>query len=64
VGLSFEEGRKLLKENPGLFNQEVNQSLVKQFHLIQQMVQRGTHFWDYGNSFLKAVYDAGPPRSL
>jgi len=59
VGLSFEEGRKLLKENPGLFNQKVDQSLVKQFHLIQKMVQRGTHFWDYGNSFLKAVYDAG-----
>ncbi len=59
VGLTFEEGRKLLKENPELFNQKVNQSLVKQFHLIQTMVQRGTHFWDYGNSFLKAVYDAG-----
>jgi urocanate hydratase len=59
VGLTFEEGRKLLKENPGLFNQKVNQSLVKQFHLIQKMAQRGTHFWDYGNSFLKAVYDAG-----
>ncbi len=59
VGLTFEEGRQLLKENPGLFTQEVNHSLVKQFHLIQKMVQRGTHFWDYGNSFLKAVYDAG-----
>ena len=59
VGLTFEEGRQLLKENPGLFTQEVNHSLVKQFHLVQKMVQRGTHFWDYGNSFLKAVYDAG-----
>lgn len=59
VGLTFEEGRQLLKENPGLFTQEVDHSLVKQFHLIQKMVQRGTHFWDYGNSFLKAVYDAG-----
>ena len=59
VGLTFEEGRQLLKENPGLFNQKVDHSLVKQFHLIQKMVQRGTHFWDYGNSFLKAVYDAG-----
>ncbi|MGD2087398.1 MAG: urocanate hydratase [Candidatus Aminicenantes bacterium] len=59
VGLTFEQGRQLLKENPELFKQKVNQSLVKQFHLIQKMVQRGTHFWDYGNSFLKAVYDAG-----
>jgi urocanate hydratase len=59
VGLTFAQGRKLLKENPGLFKEKVNQSLVKQFRLIQQMARRGTHFWDYGNSFLKAVYDAG-----
>jgi urocanate hydratase len=59
VGCTFEQGRKLLKENPGLFNEKVNQSLVKQFNLIKQMAQRGTRFWDYGNSFLKAVFDAG-----
>jgi urocanate hydratase len=23
------------------------------------MVDRGTYFWDYGNSFLKAVFDSG-----
>ncbi len=59
VGLTFEEGRRLLKEEPGLFRDKVNRSLVKQFHLIRRMTERGTHFWDYGNSFLKAVYDAG-----
>lgn len=59
VGLTFLEGRKLLKENPGLFRQKVDRSLTRQFHLIREMVERGTHFWDYGNSFLKAVYDAG-----
>jgi urocanate hydratase len=42
-----------------LFQEKVNQSLIKQFNLIRQMCDRGTHFWDYGNSFLKAVYDAG-----
>ncbi|NIM12434.1 MAG: urocanate hydratase [Candidatus Aminicenantes bacterium] len=59
VSCTFEEGRKLLRENPGLFKEKVNHSLVKQFNLIKQMVQRGTRFWDYGNSFLKAVFDAG-----
>jgi len=59
AGLSFEEGRKLLKDNPELFKEKVKQSLVKQYRLIQKMAQRGTYFWDYGNSFLKAVYDAG-----
>ncbi len=59
VGYTFAEGRKLLSENPALFREEVNRSLIKQFNLIGQMCARGTHFWDYGNSFLKAVYDAG-----
>ncbi|MCX6554325.1 MAG: urocanate hydratase, partial [Candidatus Aminicenantes bacterium] len=55
----FEEGRRLLRENPGLFRKKVDASLVRQFRLIQGMAGRGTHFWDYGNSFLKAVFDAG-----
>jgi urocanate hydratase len=59
VGYSFEEGRKLLKKDPGAFKTAVDESLVKQFGFIQKMAERGTFFWDYGNSFLKAVYDAG-----
>jgi len=62
VNYTFEEGRKLLKENPELFKEKVNLSLVKQFHLVNELSKRGTHFWDYGNSFLKAVYDAGAPE--
>jgi urocanate hydratase len=59
VGHTFAEGRKLLSENPSLFKEKVNLSLIKQFQFIKEMVKKGTHFWDYGNSFLKAVYDAG-----
>lgn len=59
VGYTFEEGRKLLKENPGIFKEKVNESLVKQYRIIQKLSEKGTYFWDYGNSFLKAVYDAG-----
>lgn len=59
VGYTFEQGRKLLKEDPEKFKRKINESLIKQFSLIQEMSKRGTHFWDYGNSFLKAVYDAG-----
>jgi len=59
AGLSFKEGRKLLKENRNIFRKKVDQSLIRQFKLIQKMVARGTFFWDYGNSFLKAVFDAG-----
>ncbi len=59
AGIRFEEGRRLLQENPALFRQKVNASLIRQFALIRRMAARGTRFWDYGNSFLKAVFDAG-----
>ncbi|MCF2138858.1 MAG: urocanate hydratase [Candidatus Lokiarchaeota archaeon] len=59
VGITFEEGRELLKSNRAKFKQLVDESLKKQFELIQIMSNRGTKFWDYGNSFLKAVFDAG-----
>ncbi|MCU0285851.1 MAG: urocanate hydratase [Acidobacteria bacterium] len=59
IGLSCSESSRLSNENPELFKEKVNQSLCRQFNLIRQMTDRGTHFWDYGNSFLKAVYDAG-----
>jgi urocanate hydratase len=59
AGVTFEEGRLLLRENPALFREKVDESLVRQFRLIQKMAPRGTRFWDYGNSFLKAVFDAG-----
>lgn len=59
AGCTFEEGRKLLAENPELFKEKVDRSLVKQYNVIKRLTEQGTHFWDYGNSFLKAVYDAG-----
>ncbi|MBN2345452.1 MAG: urocanate hydratase [Candidatus Aminicenantes bacterium] len=59
AGIGFAEGRRLLREDPGLFAKKVDESLMRQFRLIQKMVLRGTRFWDYGNSFLKAVFDAG-----
>jgi urocanate hydratase len=37
----------------------VDESLIEQFKLINTMTKRGTFFWDYGNSFMKAVFDAG-----
>ena len=37
----------------------VNKTLTKHFHLIKQLVSKGTYFFDYGNSFMKAIFDAG-----
>lgn len=58
-GYSFEEARSLLENEPEKFKKAVDASLKKQFNLIREMVNRGTYFWDYGNSFMKAVFDAG-----
>ncbi len=58
-GVGFEEGRELLKRDRNKFKKLVDESLERQFKLIKTMAERGTHFWDYGNSFMKAVFDAG-----
>jgi urocanate hydratase len=58
-GLSFEERTELLKQYPSKFKEYVDSSLRVHFELIKTLVDRGSYFFDYGNSFLKAVYDAG-----
>lgn len=58
-GLSFEERTELLKTDKRKFREAVDKSLIKHFEYIRQLVERGTYFFDYGNSFMKAVFDAG-----
>lgn len=58
-GLSFEERTRMLKEDRGAFKRRVDESLARHFTLIKTLTQRGTYFFDYGNAFMKAVYDAG-----
>jgi len=58
-GMDFAERTRMLAQEPERFRQEVDRSLIQHFRLIQQHVARGTYFFDYGNSFLKAVFDAG-----
>ncbi|WP_411741949.1 urocanate hydratase [Schnuerera sp. xch1] len=58
-GLTFEQRTELLKTDKKKFKELVDRSLVHHFELIKELVNRGTYFFDYGNSFMKAVYDAG-----
>ncbi|MDR2607773.1 MAG: urocanate hydratase [Treponema sp.] len=58
-GISFAERTRLLSEDRETFRKLVDRSLRRHFELIRICVERGTYFFDYGNSFLKAVYDAG-----
>lgn len=57
--MSFDERTRLLSENRGAFKEHVNRTLRKHFVLIKTLVGKGTYFFDYGNSFMKAIFDAG-----
>jgi urocanate hydratase len=58
-GISFDERTSLLEADRDRFKSLVDKSLLRHFEMIRAMVGRGTYFFDYGNSFMKAVFDAG-----
>lgn len=58
-GLSFEQRTAMLRDDKEAFCKLVNESLIKHYHLIKTLVDRGSYFFDYGNSFMKSVFDAG-----
>lgn len=58
-GITFEERTRLLAEDKEQFCKLVDKTLRKHFELIKTLVSRGTYFFDYGNSFMRAVFDAG-----
>lgn len=58
-GISFEERTDLLANDKEKFGKLVDETLQKHFRLIKTLVDRGVYFFDYGNSFMKAVYDTG-----
>ena len=58
-GLTFEERTEMLANDKEKFCELVDETLVKHYHLIKTLVERGSYFFDYGNSFMRAVFDAG-----
>ena len=58
-GVTFEQRTQMLKSDRENFKKLVDQSLRKHFEMIKALVAKGTYFFDYGNAFLKSVYDAG-----
>ncbi|KAF5058237.1 Urocanate hydratase [anaerobic digester metagenome] len=58
-GLTFEQRTELLKADREKFAELVNKSLEEHFKAVKTLVDRGTYFFDYGNAFMKAVFDAG-----
>lgn len=55
AGVTFEERTRLLRDDRDEFERLVNTSLHRHFNIIKQLVERGTYFFDYGNSFMKAI---------
>jgi urocanate hydratase len=58
-GISFEERTELLRSGHSGFKEMVDTTLRRHYELITALAERGTYFFDYGNNFLKAVFDAG-----
>lgn len=58
-GLTYEERTAMLSEDPEQFIRQVNRSLNRHFQAIKQLTAKGTYFFDYGNSFMKAIFDSG-----
>ncbi len=59
ASISFEERTELLKNDKDKFIKLVNEGLVRHFEVIKDISKKGTYFFDYGNSFMKAIFDAG-----
>ena len=59
AGVTFEERTELLAHHREDFCALVDKTLKRHFEVIKRLVARGTYFFDYGNSFMKAIYDAG-----
>ncbi len=58
-GLSFAQRTEMLASDPEGFKVLVDKTLQHHYEMICAFHDRGTYFFDYGNSFLKAVYDTG-----
>jgi len=59
VGTSFEKRTELLKNDRRKFKELVDEGLKEHYKSIRALSEQGCYFFDYGNSFLKALFDSG-----
>lgn len=59
AGITFEERTRLLGEDREKFNELVKETLRRHYAVIKNLTSKGVYFFDYGNSFLKSLYDIG-----
>lgn len=59
AGQSYEASLAMMAENPQLFKEKVQASLVRQVEAINKLCRNGMYFFDYGNAFLLESSRAG-----
>jgi len=59
VDLSYEESNRLLREEPAIFKEKVQETLRRHATAINKHTAKGTYFFDYGNAFLLESSRAG-----
>ena len=59
VGVSLEESKRMMAEEPELFKEKVQASLRRQVAAINKLTAKGMYFFDYGNAFLLMSSRAG-----
>lgn len=64
AGLSLEESKRMMAEEPDKFRDLVQVSLRRQVAAINRLAERGMYFFDYGNAFLLQSKRAGADITL
>ena len=59
VGLTLEESKQMMAEEPEQFKERVRESLRRQCAAINKLADKGMYFFDYGNAFLLESSRAG-----
>ena len=59
VGMTLEESKKMMADDPDEFRKRVQASLRRQVAAINKLTERGMYFFDYGNAFLLQSERAG-----
>ena len=59
VDISYEESNRLIREEPEVFKDKVQATLIRHANAVNKHTARGTYFFDYGNAFLLEASRAG-----
>ena len=59
VGVSFDDAKVMMAEQPELFKEKVQESLRRHVAAVNKLTAKGMYFFDYGNAFLLESSRAG-----